>query len=290
MPILNKSKTFMVLALGYCRDNATTWNDEKFQGIIVVDMRRKKCFQSREKEQFKQSFKTVLFLSDNELLCQDRHGVHKLTISADLVTVPRVRPSFNSFASGQDSDEYEDDSDVHDVQATPAFAAEQKPTMQYDITVESTPIIKCTRGSRQMFAVRQNKILVLSGVTTQAVSTAEMLPSEPYERVETQANFFPTETAPRKRHFLQSYSYHTNRLVQMMGKHFEDILMQEAARNGEEAARIMRGKIQDAPKLKCDELAELEYPVNHDRDNSKFDRWAACMSPDETRVYVLFSN
>ena len=51
----------MVLAMGYCRDNATTWNDEKFQDLIVIDMLRKRCFQNKEKDQFKLAFKKVMF-------------------------------------------------------------------------------------------------------------------------------------------------------------------------------------------------------------------------------------
>ena len=79
-------------------------------------------------------------------------------------------------------------------------------------------------------------------------------------------------------------------LVDKMKANLEDRLMNVAAKHGEETAKIWRGKIQDAPKLECEDLATLAYPSNHDTHNSKFDKWAACMSPDETYIYVMFSD
>ena len=66
--------------------------------------------------------------------------------------------------------------------------------------------------------------------------------------------------------------------------------MNIAARHGEETAKMVRGKIQDAPKLDCEDLATLEYPSNHDTQSSKFDKWSACLSSDESTVFVMFSD
>ena len=59
----------MVLALSYhFRDSATQWTDEKYQGIVIFDMRSKRFIDSQNNSAFKQSFSTILFTSNKELV------------------------------------------------------------------------------------------------------------------------------------------------------------------------------------------------------------------------------
>ena len=66
--------------------------------------------------------------------------------------------------------------------------------------------------------------------------------------------------------------------------------MNIAAKHGAETAKMIRGKIHDAPKLDCEDLTTLNYPPGKQNRSSKFDKWAACMSTDESKVFAMFAD
>lgn len=78
-PVMNESKTYMVLALSYGRNLEHTWREEKFHGILLIDIGKRKVLQNENTD----PFKTIMFRSDDELLCQNRYGVFKIEIVKD---------------------------------------------------------------------------------------------------------------------------------------------------------------------------------------------------------------
>ena len=48
VPVINPSKTYMVLAISYGRVKNTQWSDEKFQGLILIDLVRWEIYQPSE--------------------------------------------------------------------------------------------------------------------------------------------------------------------------------------------------------------------------------------------------
>ena len=62
---MNESKTYMVLALSYGKNLEFTYRDEKFHGILLIDIKKKKAVHNENTD----PFKTIMFKTDKDLLC-----------------------------------------------------------------------------------------------------------------------------------------------------------------------------------------------------------------------------
>ena len=76
-PRINDSKTLMVLAMSYGKEDAEERTFDKYHGLVLVDLVQKRAFQN---DQVPEYFSTVLWRTDDELLCQNSSGVYRVYI------------------------------------------------------------------------------------------------------------------------------------------------------------------------------------------------------------------
>ena len=65
----------MALAVSYGLEEA--WRDDKYQGIIIVDLVERKAYQSEEMEH---NFRSLFFAQNKLLICQSMTSVFKIAV------------------------------------------------------------------------------------------------------------------------------------------------------------------------------------------------------------------
>ena len=65
----------MVLAMGCGISEG--WTDEKYHSLVLVDLVQRRAFQN---DGMTEHFRTVVFKTDDELICQNQKGVFKIFI------------------------------------------------------------------------------------------------------------------------------------------------------------------------------------------------------------------